>query len=123
MIDPFLSCLACDITFLARIFRKIRAKNVISQARQDKKGAMRDGPRLIDPFLPCLACDITFFARIFRKIRAKNVISQARQDKKGSIKDRSYFAELAPAVCFLGLIFSKNLSKRRVERKRRPPSS
>ena len=40
MIDPFLSCLACDITFLARMFRKIRAKNVISQTRQDKKGAM-----------------------------------------------------------------------------------
>ena len=45
VIDPFLSCLACDITILARIFRKIRAKNVISQARQDKKGAMRTAHR------------------------------------------------------------------------------
>ena len=37
----FLSCLACDITTLTRLFRKIRAKNVISQTRQDKKGAMK----------------------------------------------------------------------------------
>ena len=43
MIDPFLSCLACDITFFTRIFRKIRAKHVISQTRQDKKGAMNWG--------------------------------------------------------------------------------
>ena len=41
MIDPFLSCLACDITFSPCIFRKIRAKNVISQTRQDKKGAIK----------------------------------------------------------------------------------
>ena len=41
--DPFLSCLACDITIFTRIFRKIRAKNVISQTRQDKKGAMNWG--------------------------------------------------------------------------------
>ena len=41
-IAPFLSCLVCDITFLARIFRKIRVKNVISQARQDKKGSIMD---------------------------------------------------------------------------------
>ena len=38
MIDPFLSCLACDITTFTRIFRKMRAKNVVSQTRQDKKG-------------------------------------------------------------------------------------
>ena len=40
VIDPFLSCLACDITVFTRIFQKIRAKNVISQTREDKRGAM-----------------------------------------------------------------------------------
>ena len=44
LIAPFLSCLVCDITVLARIFRKIRVKIVISQARQDKKGPINYFP-------------------------------------------------------------------------------
>ena len=47
IIAPFLSCLVCDITFLARMFRTIRVTSVISQARQDKKGSISfsAGPR------------------------------------------------------------------------------